>query len=182
MKLMFASDIHGCAESCKLMLERFDKENADKLFLLGDILYHGPRNDLPAAYAPKEVISMLNARKDKLFCVRGNCDCEVDQMVLEFPIMAEYALLFLEGKTAFLTHGHKIGVQDPPALNKGDILIHGHTHISAIDTSGEYTYLNPGSVSLPKNGDPKSYMIYENGSFILKMLENGNSHGEFSIL
>ncbi len=168
---MFASDIHGCAESCKLMLERFDEEKADKLFLLGDILYHGPRNDLPAAYAPKEVISMLNARKDKLFCVRGNCDTEVDQMVLEFPIMAEYALLFLEGRTVFLTHGHKFNTQNPPALRKGDILLHGHTHIMTIDDSREYVYLNPGSVSLPKEENPRSYMIYDGGEFVLKSLK-----------
>lgn len=181
MKLMFASDIHGCAESCSLMLKRFDEEKADKLFLLGDILYHGPRNDLPAAYAPKKVIFMLNAIKDKLFCVRGNCDTEVDQMVLEFPIMAEYALLFLDGKTVFLTHGHKFNTQTPPALQKGDILMNGHTHISAIDDSREYIYMNPGSVSLPKKEDPKSYMIYENGEFSLKLLENGEIRKGYKI-
>ncbi len=181
MKLMFASDIHGCAESCKLMLERFGMENADKLFLLGDILYHGPRNDLPAAYAPKEVIAMLNARKDKLFCVRGNCDTEVDQMVLEFPIMAEYALLFLEGKTVFLTHGHKFSPAAPPLLQKGDILMNGHTHISAIDDSREYIYLNPGSVSLPKEGTSKSYMTFENGEFSLKLLCSGEIQKSYSI-
>lgn len=179
---MFASDIHGCAESCELMLKRFDEEKADKLFLLGDILYHGPRNDLPAAYAPKEVISMLNARKDKLFCVRGNCDTEVDQMVLEFPIMAEYALLFLEGRTVFLTHGHKFNTQTPPALQKGDILFHGHTHIQMIDDSREYVYLNPGSVSLPKEGNPKSYMIYSDGEFCLKLLKNGELQKGYKIL
>ncbi len=181
MKLMFASDIHGCAESCALMLERFDAEKADKLFLLGDILYHGPRNDLPAAYAPKKVISMLNERRDKLFCVRGNCDTEVDQMVLEFPIMAEYALLFLEGRTVFLTHGHRYNTMTPPALQKGDILIHGHTHICTIDDSREYVYINPGSAAIPKGGDPRSYAVYENGEFFLKMLENGNIQKGYKI-
>lgn len=171
MKLMFASDIHGDAMCCEKMLKRFDEERAERLFLLGDILYHGPRNDIPAGYAPKRVIEMLNERRRQLFCVRGNCDAEVDQMVLDFPIMAEYALLYLDGRTVFLTHGHKFSNDDPPALNKGDILLHGHTHVQTIDESGRYTYMNPGSVSLPKNGMPKSYLIYEDGSFTLRELE-----------
>ncbi|MDE6594841.1 MAG: phosphodiesterase [Oscillospiraceae bacterium] len=170
MKLMFASDIHGAADCCEKMLKRFDEERAEKLFLLGDILYHGPRNDLPADYAPKKVIAMLNERKNQLLCVRGNCDTEVDQMVLEFPILAEYALLFLDGRTVFLTHGHKFNTDNPPLLNDGDILLHGHTHVQTIDESRSYTYMNPGSVSLPKNGMPKSYMIYEDGVFSLREL------------
>ena len=170
MKLMFASDIHGAAECCEKMLKRFDEERAEKLFLLGDILYHGPRNDLPADYAPKRVIAMLNERKNQLLCVRGNCDTEVDQMVLDFPIMAEYALLYLGGRTVFLTHGHKFNTDTPPLLNEGDILLHGHTHVQTIDESRSYTYMNPGSVSLPKNGMPKSYMIYEDGVFSLREL------------
>lgn len=170
MKLMFASDIHGAADCCEKMLRRFDEEGAEKLFLLGDILYHGPRNDLPADYAPKKVIAMLNERKNQLLCVRGNCDTEVDQMVLEFPIMAEYALLYLDGRTVFLTHGHKFNTDNPPLLNEGDILLHGHTHVQTIDESRNYTYMNPGSVSLPKNGMPKSYMIYERGVFSLREL------------
>lgn len=168
MKLMFASDIHGAADCCEKMLKRFDEERAEKLFLLGDILYHGPRNDLPADYAPKRVIAMLNERKNKLLCVRGNCDTEVDQMVLDFPIMAEYALLYLDGRTVFLTHGHKFNTDNPPSLNDGDILLHGHTHVQTIDESRNYTYINPGSVSLPKNGMPKSYLIYEDGIFTIK--------------
>lgn len=167
---MFASDIHGAADCCEKMLRRFDEEGAEKLFLLGDILYHGPRNDLPADYAPKKVIAMLNERKNQLLCVRGNCDTEVDQMVLEFPIMAEYALLYLDGRTVFLTHGHKFNTDNPPLLNEGDILLHGHTHVQTIDESRNYTYMNPGSVSLPKNGMPKSYMIYERGVFSLREL------------
>lgn len=170
MKLMFASDIHGAADCCEKMLKRFDEERAEKLFLLGDILYHGPRNDLPADYAPKRVIAMLNERKNQLLCVRGNCDTEVDQMVLEFPIMAEYALLYLDGRTVFLTHGHKFNTNNPPLLNDGDILLHGHTHVQTINESRNYTYINPGSVSLPKNGMPKSYLIYEDGIFTIKEL------------
>ncbi|MCX4256117.1 MAG: phosphodiesterase [Oscillospiraceae bacterium] len=171
MKLMFASDIHGDADCCAQMLERFDNEKADKLFLLGDILYHGPRNDLPGGYAPKQVIKMLNERREKLLCVRGNCDTEVDQMVLDFPITADCSLLWLEGRTVFLTHGHIFNTENPPALNRGDILLHGHTHIQIIDGSRDYIYMNPGSVSLPKEGNPKTYMIYEDGAFVIRTLD-----------
>lgn len=174
MKLMFASDIHGDADCCAQMLERFDSEKADRLFLLGDILYHGPRNDLPGGYAPKEVIKMLNERREKLFCVRGNCDTEVDQMVLNFPIMADYSLLWLEGRTVFLTHGHIFNTENPPALNRGDILLHGHTHIQIIDGSRDYIYMNPGSVSLPKGGNPKTYMICEDGAFTIRTLDGAD--------
>lgn len=167
---MFASDIHGCAPSCELMLKRFDEERAERLFLLGDILYHGPRNDLPEGYSPKEVIRMLNERAGDLLCVRGNCDTEVDQMVLKFPIMAEYALLYLDGRTVFLAHGHKFNTDNPPQLKRGDVLINGHTHIQTIDGSLEYTYINTGSVSLPKEGKPKGYLLYEDGDFFLKEL------------
>ena len=182
MKLMFASDIHGSAPNCELMLKRFDEEKAEKLFLLGDILYHGPRNGLTEGYDPKEVSRMLNERKDSIFCVRGNCDSEVDQMMLEFPIMAEYALLFLEGRTVFLTHGHKFNTENPPPLKKGDILLHGHTHIQTIDDSRDYIYMNPGSVTVPKEGRAKSYMICENGIFTLKQLENSENQSEFPII
>lgn len=168
---MFASDIHGDAYCCGKMLKRFDEEKADKLFLLGDILYHGPRNDLPDGYAPKKVIAMLNERKHRLMCVRGNCDTEVDQMVLEFPIMADYAMLWLDGRTVFLTHGHKFNTDDPPALNCGDILLHGHTHIPLFDDSRDYIYINPGSVSLPKENNPKTYMVYENSVFAIRTLD-----------
>lgn len=171
MKLMFASDIHGDADCCARMLERFDAEKADRLFLLGDILYHGPRNDLPEGYVPKEVIKMLNERRDKLLCVRGNCDTEVDQMVLDFPVMAEYSLLWLENRTVFLTHGHIFNTENPPALNRGDILLHGHTHVQIIDGSRDYIYMNPGSVSLPKEGNPKTYMTYENRAFTIRTLD-----------
>lgn len=173
---MFASDIHGDASCCERLLERFEGEGAERLFLLGDILYHGPRNDLPAGYAPKEVIRMLNERHENLLCVRGNCDTEVDQMVLNFPIMAEYALLYLGGRAVFLTHGHK-----PPSPKKGDILICGHTHIQTIEDRDGYVYMNTGSVSLPKNGNEKSYILYENGVFSVKQLESGTTEMSFSI-
>lgn len=171
MKLMIASDIHGSAFYCRKMLDAYEREKADKMLILGDILYHGPRNDLPKEYAPKEVIAMLNPLKENFLCVRGNCDTEVDQMVLEFPILAEYALLDLDGQTVFATHGHKFNPLNPPMLKKGDILLNGHTHVPACDVKDGYIYMNPGSVSIPKENSEHSYMIYENGEFTWKNLE-----------
>ncbi len=170
MKLMFASDIHGSEYFLDILLERFKEEAPDKLILLGDLLYHGPRNDLPKGYAPKEVIKKLNAMKSELLCVRGNCEAEVDQMVLEFPIMADYAVLFLDNRMVYLTHGHQYNLENKPPMNKGDILIHGHTHVQAMIEQDEILYLNPGSVSIPKDGNENSYMIYENGEFLFKEL------------
>ena len=165
MKLMIASDIHGSAYYCQKMIDAFHQQNADKLLLLGDILYHGPRNDLPKDYNPKAVIEMLNPLRDKLMCVRGNCDCEVDQMVLDFPVLADYAMLYVDGVTIFATHGHTHNCDNLPPLNKGDILLHGHTHIPALKDMGSYKYINPGSVSIPKEGSDHSYMIMDNGEF-----------------
>lgn len=165
MKLMIASDIHGSEYYCKKMLEAFDSHNAEKLILLGDILYHGPRNELPKEYNPKGVIALLNPIKDRLLCVRGNCDTEVDQMVLDFPVLADYALLHIYGKTIYATHGHVYNPDNPPPLSKGDILLNGHTHIPALEDMGDYTYINPGSVSIPKNGSDHSYITMENGKF-----------------
>lgn len=163
MKLMIASDIHGSAFFCRKMLDAYKREQAERLLILGDILYHGPRNDLPQGYAPKEVIAMLNEVKHDLLCVRGNCDTEVDQMVLDFPILADYCFLELDGKTIFATHGHVYNPQNLPMLKKGDILLNGHTHIPANEDMGDYVYMNPGSISIPKNGSAHGYMIYENG-------------------
>lgn len=173
MKLLIASDIHGSAYHCRMLLEALEREKSDRLFLLGDILYHGPRNDLPRDYAPKEVIAMLNPLKEKLFCVRGNCDTEVDQMVLNFPILADYAVLPLGDRVIYATHGHKLNCDNPPPLCKGDILLNGHTHIPADKDMGNFRYLNPGSVSIPKEQSPHGYMTLENGKFLWKRLENG---------
>ncbi len=170
MKLMIASDIHGSAYYCKKMIEAYKREEADKLLLLGDLLYHGPRNDLPREYDPKIVIELLNDIKADLLCVRGNCDTEVDQMVLEFPIMAEYCILYLNNRMIFATHGHKFNPTDKPMLKKGDILLNGHTHIPKCDRMEEFIYMNPGSVSIPKENSPHSYMILEN-EFTWKDLE-----------
>ena len=153
------------------MLERYREEAAERLLLLGDLLYHGPRNDLPREYAPKEVISMLNEAREELLCVRGNCDAQVDQMVLNFPILSDSMLLYLDGHTVFATHGHVYHEKNLPPLGEGDILLHGHTHVQAMEDRGVYIYLNPGSVSIPKNGNENSYMIYEDGVFTIKNME-----------
>ncbi len=159
-KIMIASDIHGSAYYCRKMLERYNEEKPDRLVLLGDILYHGPRNDLPEEYAPKEVIAMLNPLRNKIICVRGNCDTEVDQMVLDFNVLEEQACLFINDKTLVLAHGHKLDEKNIPALCEGDYLICGHTHVPCYKQMDGYTYLNPGSVSIPKEGSAHSYMIF----------------------
>ncbi len=174
MKLMIASDLHGSMKYAKIMKERYDAEKPEKLILLGDLLYHGPRNDLPEEYAPKEVIKLLNGMKAELLCVRGNCEAEVDQMVLDFPVLADYMILYLDQRMIFVTHGHTWNKKNLPPLKKGDILLHGHTHIptaEACGENGEYTYINPGSLAIPKNDTPHSYMIYEDGRFSIRDLE-----------
>ncbi len=177
MKLMFASDIHGSAYYCRRMLELYQKSNASRLILLGDILYHGPRNDLPKDYAPKEVIAMLNPLKDQILAVRGNCDTEVDQMVLEFPILADYAFLLVEGQAIYATHGHIFHENHLPPVQDGDVLIHGHTHLLEAkeirtEDGRRIKILNPGSVSIPKGGNPATYGILEDGVFSILDLEN----------
>ena len=171
MKLMIVSDIHGSAYYCRKMLEAYEKEKADKLLILGDILYHGPRNDLPKEYDPKAVIQMLNERKEELLCVRGNCDCDVDQMVLEFPILAEYAIFYMGNRMIFATHGHKINKENLPMLKAGDILLNGHFHVPACERIGDYIYMNPGSVSIPKEESEHSYMVVEENVYTWKNLD-----------
>ena len=171
MKILIASDIHGSAKYCRLLLEALKKENADRLILLGDILYHGPRNDLPEEYAPKNVIEQLNAYKDRIFAVRGNCEAEVDQMVLGFPVMADYMLLPVGEKMVYATHGHIYNKENKPPMRKGDILLCGHTHVMACEDGQDYVYMNPGSVSIPKDNSPRGYILLENGKFIFKTLE-----------
>lgn len=172
MKLLIASDIHGDLDSARAVIDAYEKEGAEKLLLLGDILYHGPRNDLPPTYAPKEVIKLLNERRDTILAVRGNCDTEVDQMVLTFPILADYAFIFADGLRIFMTHGHNYNPENPPPLAKGDLLLHGHTHILACDEFGDGNFrLNPGSVAIPKGGNPRTYAIFENRTFTVKDLD-----------
>jgi len=177
MKLMIASDIHGSAHWCGQLLEAFSREKADRLLLLGDILYHGPRNDLPEGYAPKKVIEMLNGQKDRIFCVRGNCDTEVDQMVLAFPILADYCILTAGHRLIYATHGHNFHREKLPPLQPGDILLQGHTHIPAWEPFGQNNILlNPGSVSIPKDGSPRGYLLLEEDRLVWKDLEGREYH------
>lgn len=169
MKWLIASDIHGSAYWCERMLELFKREKANVLVLLGDILYHGPRNELPRDYNPKKVIAMLNAfangtpceEPHSILCVRGNCDAEVDQMVLGFPIMADYGVIELGGRFVYLTHGHVYGEDNPPKLRKGDILIQGHTHIQRCVEKDGIMFLNPGSVSIPKGDGYNGCIVFD---------------------
>jgi len=188
MKWLIASDIHGSAYWCERLLETFKREKADVLVLLGDILYHGPRNELPRDYNPKKVIAMLNGfasgadntnctnvtanttgthceEPHRILCVRGNCDAEVDQMVLDFPILADYAVIELGGRLAYLTHGHVYGEDNPPKLKKGDILIQGHTHIQRCVEREGVLFLNPGSVSIPKGDGYNGCIIFDDETF-----------------
>ena len=210
MKLMIASDIHGSAHWCRRLLEAWDREGADRLVLLGDILYHGPRNALPEEYAPMEVAAMLNERAGRIFAVRGNCDAEIDQMVLEFPIMADfaelwaenersgrifgvrgncdaeidqmvlrfpmmadYSLLFSGRHAVFVTHGHLWNREALPQLLAGDVLLHGHTHLPCREETPEGIYIfNPGSVSIPKEGSARGYILLEDREWIWKDLDS----------
>ena len=181
MKFLIASDIHGSAYYCDLLLKAIETEKADRVLILGDILYHGPRNDLPKDYAPKRVIEMLNPLKDKLLCVRGNCDTEVDQMVLEFPIMADYSVIPVGDRLMYATHGHNFNENNLPPISKGDILLNGHTHVSKCVEYGDFIYMNPGSVSIPKEDTPHSFMTLEEGNFLWKNLENMEIYKEFKI-
>lgn len=170
MKLLIASDIHGSAYWCRKLLEVYETEKPDKLVLLGDILYHGPRNDLPREYAPKAVIALLSPLAEKILCVRGNCEAEVDQMVLPFPCMAPYSQLLVEGKTFYLTHGHHENPRNLPRLNPGDVFLSGHTHVKEDVLVEGVRCLNPGSVSIPKDGS-HSCLVYDKGEFSFRILE-----------
>ena len=182
MKWMIASDLHGSYFYASQMQQAFEREQADRLLLLGDLLYHGPRNDLPREYAPKEVISLLNGKKEKLLCVRGNCDAEVDQMVLEFPVLADYAVLPVGQRLIYATHGHIYHVKNLPPLAPGDVLLHGHTHVPAWTEFGQGNlYLNPGSVSIPKENSPHSYMTLEGNTMQWKELESSAVFHELTL-
>lgn len=171
MKIFVASDIHGSAYYCREMLKAYEREQADRMLLLGDVLYHGPRNDLPRGYAPKEVIAMLNERKNEIYAVRGNCEAEVDQMVLQFPVLADYCLLPLKKKVIYATHGHVYNEGNLPPMKEGDVLLHGHTHVLKAEEREGYILLNPGSVSIPKEGNVPSYGILQDGRFEIKDLQ-----------
>ena len=179
MKFLIASDLHGSAAYCRALLAALARESADRLILLGDILYHGPRNDLPEGYAPKEVIALLSPLKDRILAVRGNCDTEVDQMVLPFPILADYAVMPVGNRLMYLTHGHKWGGDNPPPLAKGDILLQGHTHVSGVWEKEDFTLINPGSLSIPKENTPRGYIILEDGLFSFRCLDSGEEYASY---
>lgn len=165
MKIMIASDIHGSAYYCEKLVDEYKKSGAQRLLLLGDILYHGPRNALPKDYDPARVADLLNGIKDDIMCVRGNCDSEVDDMVLSFPVFAEYAVLFDGERMIFATHGHKFNIDNMPNIKRGDVLLYGHTHIPVCTAKRGVNVMNPGSVSIPKEDSPHSYMMFENGVY-----------------
>ncbi len=172
MKLLIASDLHGSLYYCNRLIEVFAKENADKILFLGDILYHGPRNDLPKDYSPKDVASILNELKSNILCVKGNCDSDVDQCMLQFPIMAEYCLVMLKNNIIYATHGDKYNKENIPAINTGDILLFGHTHVPEYSEKNGIIFMNPGSLSIPKENSSNSYLVYEDGLFLFKQLND----------
>lgn len=168
MKLMFVSDIHGSVGKLREVVEIFEQEKPDRLILLGDLLYHGPRNDLPTDYAPKEVIRILNALKENILAVRGNCDAEVDQMVLDFPLMADFLPLWVDEQEFYLSHGHLYDNNPPSNLRKETIYVQGHTHIPMAKKLNGIYHINPGSIALPKEGHPPTYAVYEDKKITVK--------------
>lgn len=174
MKILIASDIHGSAEYAEQFLNAVKRDEPDRILLLGDLLYHGPRNALPEDYDTKRTMEILNDLKEKIISVRGNCDSEVDQMVLQFPLMNTYEMFEADGLKIFATHGHVYSPGNPPPFVEFDVLLNGHTHISALDNMGDYYYVNPGSVSIPKGGTSHSYIIYNEREFSLRELESGD--------
>ena len=173
MKFVIASDIHGSAFWCGKLVEWIEKEQPDRILLLGDLLYHGPRNDLPKGYAPKQVIPMLSKYQDRIVAVRGNCEAEVDQMVLPFPCMAEYTQLLVDGTTFYLTHGHNASPDHLPALAPGSVFLSGHTHVKMDEMRNGIRCINPGSVSIPKDGS-HSFLVWDNGALRTVILEDAD--------
>ncbi len=171
MKLFFISDIHGSLYYLKKALEAYEKEECNYIILLGDALYHGPRNPLPKEYDPKTVAELLNSYSNKIIAVRGNCDSEVDQMMISYPMMSDYSSILYNNKRLFLTHGHVFNKDKLPNIHENDVLIHGHTHIPTAEKLGGIFILNPGSISLPKDNNPNSYAVLEDNIFTVKDLE-----------
>ena len=180
MKYLICSDIHGSFEACKKIISQFESFNCNKIIILGDTLYHGPRNPLPEGHNPKGVIEILNGIKNDILCVRGNCEAEVDQMVLEFPVLADYAIIYEKGKMIFATHGHLYNEDKLPPLKSGDILLNGHTHVAKCTEHENYVYMNPGSAAIPKENTHHGYMTLEDGVFTWKDFD-GNIIQTYSI-
>lgn len=165
MKYMFASDIHGSAYYAKKIVDKFKDSGAYKLILCGDLLYHGPRNPFPKEYNPSQVAEIFNEISQDIYAVRGNCDSEVDQMILNFPMMSDYTVLSLNGITFYLTHGHLYDENNLPQINKKEAFIFGHIHLPVAKKKGDIYILNPGSASLPKENNPNSYALLEGKNF-----------------
>ncbi|MBQ4314901.1 MAG: phosphodiesterase [Lentisphaeria bacterium] len=175
MKILFFSDIHGVPSTLAKVLEHADALEVDRLVILGDLLYHGPRNGVPDFYDPKLVAEMLNARKNKILTVRGNCDCEVDQMMLEFPVLSNYAELSADGRRFFLTHGHVYNAANLPPVPDNTVIVHGHTHVPEITGLADgIVIFNPGSISLPKNDHPRTFGLSIDGELSVRLLEDGS--------
>lgn len=172
MKLFFASDLHGSEPCTRMMLEEFEASNAEHLILLGDILNHGPRNPVPEGYNPPVVAELLNEYADRIIAVRGNCDSEVDQMLLNFPMMVDYSWVLLpSGQRIFLTHGHLYNTDKRPSLKRGDIIAHGHTHVPQAEWVGEQIIFNPSSVTFPRNEHPASFGLLQDKTLSVKTFD-----------
>lgn len=180
MKILFISDIHGSLFYTKKALEIYKNESADYIAILGDELYHGARNPLPTEYNPKEVAELLNQHSDKIIAVRGNCDSEVDEMVLNFPMMAAYTTILYNRRRLFLTHGHIYGENNLPKLSAGDVFIYGHTHIPKAEKKDNIYIINPGSITMPKENNPNSYGILVDDTFKIKDMD-GNVFKEIKL-
>ena len=176
MKIFIASDLHGSAEYCRQLIEAFNREQADKLLLLGDVLYHGPRNDLPENYSPREVLGLLEGIKNKIICVSGNCDAEIDKEILPFPVISDFGAIFVDGLNIYFAHGHR---QEPPLLS-GDVYLTGHTHVPLNAVENGHYHLGPGSLSIPKEDSRHGYIVYENRKFTFKDL-SGEVYDEVEI-
>lgn len=174
MKIFFMSDIHGSLYYLNKALKAYEREKCEYIVILGDVLYHGPRNDIPKGYDPKSVANILNKLKNKIMCVKGNCDGEVDQMMIEFPILCDYSTIFYKEKRLFLTHGHKYNKNNMLPVDKGDIIISGHTHIPVCEKVEGVYFINPGSITFPKENTKHSYGILEDDKFIIKDLNGEN--------
>ena len=181
MKLMIASDLHGSAYYADKLMDAFRQEQPDKLLLLGDLLYHGPRNALPRDYDCMRVAGMLNSVKERIIAVRGNCDCEIDQMVLEFPMMGDYALLEVNGLSIYATHGHLWWEDTPPPMANGTVLLNGHFHVPTCNVHEDFLYLNPGSTSIPKEDSVGSYMVLEDRTFTWKDM-SGSAYKTYTVV
>ncbi len=181
MRIMFISDIHGSIIYAKKAIEKFESEKCDKLVITGDILYHDSHHGNPEDFNKKEVANLLNQYNDKIIAIRGNCDSDSDQWLLDFDMMEDYKEILLEDRKIFITHGHLFNRESMPRLNKGDLFIHGHFHVPMTEVVGEVYYLNPGSISLPRQNSKNSYGILDGDKFTVKDLE-GTMVKEIAIL